>query len=420
MSDLSLKPFHKITETKYRKYILLIITMIFIVVYAEKIMHAKVEPVFDQKKLLEYTLSYEEYPAFESGLTSSLLVGLYNVLSSSSIVPSNAHVRIIAMFMYLLSGWILFSTFSEHNTFVFSLLFMLLLFTSRFPFLWLSSELFAGAFLMLLLCSVTQSLPFIVISTLASLFMLSKPDLIFSGIVVGFFLAFFCGKKNLKCRLINVAIFLTIAVVPILPGLLRDGLSYLAPQGRAIFSFGQHYATMVAKHQMVSVKPDPWLEWEAYFTPVWGQVRTLTCVVLSSPAKYLDFVFLSMAQSIKNFLRSNLFLLLPVSIYGWIKTHHSNLKMVSVLLLSGFIPITLLSFTHTRYIARFYPLFLFIIYLYLTEFKTTKRTVSRLALVEFTARQQECFFILCYLLFVLALQLYQLPPVFAAGHWFPD
>ena len=388
----------------YKRYLLLFATLLVIVVCATRIAQGRFEAVYDQKKLLEHSLSCEDYPALESGLSSSLLVGLYNVFSPSDSAWSNACLRTLAMLLYLMSGFALFSTLQGGNSTALSLLFIMLLSTSRFPFLWLSSELLAGAFLMLLLWSVARNSHFLVVSVCTTLFSLSKPDLALPGIVVGLLLAFRMAHGP-KEKLTNVGILLVAIGALLVPGVIRSGFSYFASQGRALFSFGQHYAAMVAKHQVASAKPDPWIEWELYFRPIWGQPESFLQAIRSSPSRYVDFVFLSMSHSVKNFVRSNLFLLLPPAAYSIARTRQSTLKLVSLLLLCGFIPITLLSYTHTRYIARFYPLFLFMTYLFITESQVNKKEQK---LISY------------YLTGVLAIQLCQLPSVFAAGYWFPD
>lgn len=387
-----------------KRHLLLLATLLVIVVYATRIGQGRVEAVYDQKKLLENRLSWEGYPALESGLSSSLLVGLYNVFSPSDSVWSNTYLRTLAMLLYLMSGFMLFSALQGGNSTPLSLLFIMLLSTSRFPFLWLSSELFAGAFLMLLLWSVARNSDFLVVSVCTTLFSLSKPDLALPGIVVGLLLAFHLAHGS-KEKLANAGVLFAAFGALLVPGVIRSGLSYFASQGRALFSFGQHYAAMVAKHQLASARPDLWTEWQLYFRPIWGHPESFLQAIRSNPSRYVDFVFLSMSHSAKNFVRSNLFLLLPPAAYSIARTRQCVLKLVSLLLLCGFIPITLLSYTHTRYIARFYPLFLFMTHLFITESKADKKEQK---LISY------------YLTGVLAIQLCQLPSVFAVGYWFPD
>jgi len=60
----------------------------------------------------------------------------------------------------------------------------------------------------------------------------------------------------------------------ILPRPLQHGINHLAPQARSTLSFGQHYAAMVAQHQIIPDLPDPWLNWQSYLGLVWGQAES--------------------------------------------------------------------------------------------------------------------------------------------------
>lgn len=390
--------------SKYGKHLLAIATILVIVVYGIIIWNSTAELKFDQKKLLNYTFTPADYPEFESGITSRLLVGLYNRVDDWEPVTSNAHIRAVAMVLYVLAGYLLFTAAPAGDART-SLLFMLLLWTSRYPFLWLSSELFAGAFLMLIFWSILRKHPFAVTALFVALFAFSKPDLIFTGSAVGLFLAY-TSDTSWRPRLINAALLLAILTAFLLPGLVQDGPAYLQSQGRALYSFRQHYAALVQNHQMTTVRPDPWAEWEPYFLPVWGPSESIVELVTARPDLYLDFLFLSAARSLRNFVSANLIFLIPVWAYAMAKISHRKIQITSLLLLIGFLPITLLSFTHVRYIARFYPLLLVPIYWYLNEYRDRGDRTRR--------------FMFLYLLALLGLQLYQLLAVLPSGHWFPD
>lgn len=358
-------------------------------------------PKYDQEQLISYTFSFSDYPRFELGITSGLIAGLYNRLDTFDLVSSNAHIRAVATILYLSAAYLLLST--RRGSRQVTLLCMLLLITSRYPFLWLASELFAGAFLMLVLWSVMRDTPFWMTAFFVTLFALSKPDLILSGILVGLYLAYAtAGTRSYRWH--NVLVLLGFLLLLLLPGLLQDGAGFFQSRGRAVFSMRQHYGALVEPHQMTQQRPDPWVDWGAYFLPVWGESESIPDLIRANPRIYLDFIFLSMAQSLRNFLRSNLLFLIPLWLVCFVRVRHRKMKIVSLLFLSGFIPITLLSFTHVRYIARFYPLLLFMIYLYLAEKRST--VMSKIILAMLVA-------LLCW-------QTYQLLPLIPAAHWFPD
>jgi hypothetical protein len=383
-------------------YIPPLIVVLLMIGFAVQIANSQIEPIFDQRKLISPERTGYSY--LESGVVSRLIVSAYNALRPYDAIRTNAGIRTAAMLLYLGAALLLFGA-SKHGRqgFVLTMLFIMLLVTSRFPFLWLSSELFAGAFLMLVLWSVVRKLPFYWVGLFAVLFTFTKPDLLLSGSLAALFLAVYAGVNH-KARLVNLFTLVVLATILLLPGLVQEGAEVFGSEGRALFSFRQHYAALVRPHQATSDLPDPWQQWQPYFYPVWGHTESLPQLIYSNPAIYLDFLFLSLSQSLKNLARSNVLLLVPVAAYCVTKVRTRNLQILFGLFALGFFPITLLSFMHVRYLARFYPLLLFVIYLYLTKEK----------------RQIPYWLILLFLVAVLVWQLSYFVPVLIVGYWFPD
>jgi len=367
-----------------------------------RLVHTAIDPVWDQGALLPFAFRGGHYPAIDAGLSSQLVVGLLNLLKPYDPVSSNTLVRTVAAIAYMLSGALLSWSLTKENTRWWSALFMLLLFTSRFPFLWLSSELFAGTFLMLVLWSVVAGLPFAATAIFIVLFSLAKPDLILSGMLVGVVLAL-DRESSLRTRLTRVAILASTLLLFLLPGIVQNGPSYLLPGRRTLVSFGQHYAAVVSRHQIAS-QPEPWTEWKQYFDSSFGDVRNVWEAIRSNPIGYEDFVFLSLSKSLRSMLRANLIPLIPAAIFCWSKLRQRKSKTVVVLLLIGLVPIVLLAFLHVRYQARFYPLALFVICKGMTGLRETRTKLLTAA----------------YLVVLLALQVYQSLPVLSCGYWFPD
>lgn len=360
--------------------------------------NADIEPVFDQT-FISYTFS-EGYPDLESGITSKLIVGTFNAIVPYEPMRSNALLRALAAMLYVLAGGLLAWSLTGHERLWAFPLFMGLLFTSKFPFLWLSSEVFAGALLMLVLWTLVRKHPFAVTGALVVLFAFAKPDLIVPAGLLGFYLAF---RNDTMPRLQRVGIMAGLVTLMVLPGIITVGLEYLRSGGRSMASFGQHYAAMIAPHQLTP-PPHPWNEWELYTNNKFFRANgSIGGVISTRPDLYMDFVFLSMSQSIRRMGTSNLLLLLPVAIFCF-RALRTEWKVISLLVLVNLVPIVLLSFLHVRYQARFYPLALFVI----------------VGSLSFLAHKKHEYAVAACLGGLFLYQLLQSAFFYNTAHWFPD
>jgi hypothetical protein len=308
------------------------------------------------------------------------------------------------MALYLLSGAVLLWSMTGAAHIGLYIIFMTLLYTGRFIFLWNSSELFAGAFLMLSLWSLKKRMSFVVVAIIIIFFSFTKPDLIFSGSIIGIFIAL-AQSSSWRGKITNLCILIAVVILFLVPIFLQSGISGILPEGRGLYSFGQHYAAMIAPHQVTPAPKDTWIEYEKLIIPIWGEHKSVWQAIKGHPMLYLDFIFLSLRQTIVNFCTSYLIFLAPIALYCLRITKQRQLKIISLLFLLNFIPITLFAFMHVRYAARFYPLLLFMILL---------------GLPELYQRSKAWRIILSYLLFVALFQMYQFKTVFLAGYWFYD
>lgn len=368
------------------------------------------------------------YPSLESGVSSLLIAGLINLYQPTDPVAHNALFRSFALGLYMVCGSLLSWSLSSDERRWPSILFLLLVFSSRFAFLWLSSEVLAGAFLMLTLWSVVRRHPFHVTSICLALFSFSKPNLILSGLVVGVFLALYEGKSegshpsthlSLHLRLANgvdrqlrllevgaprikrLLIVVGILSLPVLAGIMRNGFSYVKLGQRSWVSFGQHYADLVQHHQLTP-PPDPWGKWQAYTDTVLGQANSVQDVVRIYSWKYLDFVFLSLSRAI-SILWVQMRWVVLLAALGLHKLQERKLKIITLLFLVDLLPIVMLSHLHVRYLARYYPLALFGMF---ASLKYAREAWVRFILIAGA----------------VLLVVYQVPgfPFILSGQWFPD
>jgi hypothetical protein len=344
---------------KYRiKLLGLVITVLVALIFAKSFLDHRREPQFDQLLFITST----DYPTLANGISSFLIASAYNALFDNDFTTTSTHIKIGAMAIYLLAGWLLFTRYDHPHKTPLAVVCLLLLLTTRFPFGWLTTEVIAGGFLILVLWSYTAGLPFIFSAVFLAGFSFAKPDLIFSGIPVGLYMAYL-SRDDWRGRFINGGVLAVAFLVLLIPAGLEGGTS----SNRSLMSLHQHYAVAVERHQIIADPPDPWAQTEQYLPNTWGDAASLGAAIWDNPRLYYDFLFLSIGNTIYNIFASGVILLVPVWGYCFYKIKDRRARIITLLFLIGIIPITLLSFMHTRYLTRFYPLMVWIIYLYAAE-----------------------------------------------------
>lgn len=357
-----------------------------------------VEAVWDQTFIgYEFTGGY---PHFESGIVSHLLVGAINAVTTYDPGTSNTLIRALAALMYVVAAALLaWSLTGPARLWAFPA-FVLLVITARFPFLWVSSELFAGAFLMLFLWSLVRGYPFAVTGLFLVLFSFSKADLALPGGLVGAYLAL---RSDPVPRWQRVAVLSGMAAVIVVPSLLFASSYYGQFGGRMWVSFGQHYGELV-RHLQIEPAPRGWGAWPMYLERAFPGAGSVAEAALSNPRAYLYFVSLSLAESSVRLVSTKLLLLVPIAGYLF-PGLRTSWRIVVLLLLTSVIPIVLLSFLHARYQARLYPLALFVIFAGLREGGHGRRQ-ERIIAAALAA--------------VLLWQAVDLVPVLQSAYWLPD
>lgn len=356
-----------------------------------------VEPVWDQT-FIGYRFS-SGYPHFEVGIVSHLLVGAVNALVPYEPVSSNTLIRALAAALYLGSAALLAWSVTGPERLWGLVLFMLLMASSGFPFLWLSSELFAGAFLMLFLWSLVREHPFPVTGLFLVLFSLSKADLALPGVLVGAYLVLRADPVPRWRRAVILGGMVALLVVPSL-----FTPSYYAQfGGRTRVSFAQHYGELVRPLQLESA-PSGWTNPRMYRERSFPGTSTVWEAASAYPRKYLYFVSLSVAESGIRLLLAKTLFLIPIAALLFTRMR-KTWRVTVLLLLTSVAPIILFAFMHVRYQARFYPLALFVIFAGLGA--------------RMHPRQHEL--VLTGALAALLLwQAVDLVPVLSSAHWLPD
>jgi hypothetical protein len=357
-------------------------------------------PMAWDQQFLRYTFS-DPYPKFEQGLPQFWLAGLLQINGPQAEIQLNTTLRSIAAAFYLLSAGLLGWSLRGKGGWLNFGLWLALVFCSGFAFLWLSSEPLAGAFLMLFLWAWTKQRPFMVQVIFLVLFGLTKPDLFFVALLVGAYLSF-RGDVTLRQKLLSMLALIGLMALALAPGLLQSGPAYLQPDGRSLNSLGQHYASLIAPLQVTQGLPEPWQYYGVYVAPTWGNANSTLTLIASNPSRYLDFLALSMAMSMRRLTQG---LMLFFFVIGGVVFKYGldrSRRALILLFLANFILIFLLAFYHVRYGARFLPLALFAIFSGLDAVERPRlRNGIRLGLV---------------LLLILQIVVLGIP-AFSAGYW---
>jgi hypothetical protein len=323
------------------------------------------EPVWDQLALLRAGFESPHHPSPARGFTSELIVAIYRAAWSGGGAAQNAGLRVIAMVLYALSAALLARALLHRRALV--ALFLCFLFTSQYPFLWLSSELFTGAFLMLAIYAWTLGAsPWLVGSSLA-LLGLCKPDVIVVAVAL---LAYWTHRRSVRGEgmALVVGFALSLAVL-LLPGWLAMGWEYFRTYGgsggRSFASFSQHYAALIAHFQIAGAPPNPWSESAAYVQRHFPGAHTMSDVVFGHFPRYAEFVALSTVRGLfrAGYVVNYAALAVPCLAWGWLRGGFAQSDREKTLYLSfiGFLPFVLFSYPHVRYMARYYPIFLLLV-----------------------------------------------------------
>ena len=317
------------------------------------------QPILADQNFIRGALDpFGPYPNFESGVLSNLLVKALGAVAPLTITHVNEVVRTLAAIFYASAVYLLFSQYivREQNR----LIAVTLFFTSRLPLLWLSSELIAGGFLALAVVLHARG-RFRIASAALGCFALCKPDLVLAGGAVSLAWLWF-AKGNRRAVLWPFALVILVLNAG---GVLSHGLAHF--QGnRSWMAFSQHYSFLFGRHQFNPAFADETFgNWERNVGAVFPGISSLGGVIVHHPMLYLDFLALGQVHLLKRLVALSSFLLLPLALllfstrYRKAFTKDTRIALLTASTAAaclGLVPITMISFVHIRYLAKFYPL----------------------------------------------------------------
>jgi len=315
-------------------------------------------PIWDQARLLEARFERPFHPSPPFGFTAQLcVIAIKAVWPASASLPEA--VRVFAMgFWAATACWLAMAALSRR---AWVAVLLLALFSSQLPFLWLSTELFAGGFLFLALGAWLRGWPPTAVGALLALLALCKPDLLLVSLALGVAMGF----ERPSTRRPLAWSFLLTGLLLLLPGLTLLGPEYLTAygadgRGRGFAAFSQHFAALVAPFQLGGA-PDPWVQPGPYVERVFPGARSMGDVIRAPGAAYLDHVALSLARGIRKvgWLIQWAWLAVPLLVIarrraGLPLDARERLLLVSFV---GCLPFVLFAYPHIRYFARYFPLF---------------------------------------------------------------
>ncbi len=364
--------------------------------------------ISSDQSFIKYKFSFKFYPYLTDGIITFLIVGLYNLFLNPPLEHLNTHIRILAMIGYTGAAFLLAKALLFQRKWIF--VFLVLLFTSRYPFLWLSRELIIGIFLTLaILGFIKKWNPFWVCLLIVFLGH-TKPELLLVSLV--FFIFLLRGHwKDQKLSLKLLAVYMGLNILLVIP-------SMLTPQGdwgskRSFVSFGQHYAALVNKHQ-ISPIDNPFLDYDHFTKAIFSKAENMKEIIFQYPKQYYDFLCLSLGHGIKRMIVVfNVLLFFIFLIYRSIINGTYNIDLLGRLFfisLIGCIPLVLFSFPHIRYLARYYPIAILVILSYVQQ-------------VHLINRQQNLtcgFLIIGGLIVNILFFMNSLTHLSSKIYWFPD
>lgn len=362
-------------KSKLLKHYWIILFFISIVLASALIISGFTKPVIYDQVIAKYNLNY--YPQVSYGIVPHLLIGIYNTVVQPSETGQNIHIKIFAMLIFMVSVFLLARSALKDDRL--TALFITLIFLSRYPFLWLSSELITGAALALAIWAMIERFHPVWVALTLVILAFTKPEMALVALIFLICYAVLLKRTNLPGKQVPTLLlaFVIFCLILLMPGIVSRGGKYFNSENRAFFSFGQHYATLVAPHQIMPNPPDSWQEFYKYMENNFKGAKSMIDVWTKYPLKYADFLMLSFGRGIIKAMQlfHLLYFILAGMLLFYIKKGIQATPVERLILISlvGLIPIVLFAFPHIRYLARYYPLAIILILLFLKRLSKEDR-----------------------------------------------
>jgi hypothetical protein len=336
----------------WRQFLLPVVAILTFVAAAAVIFATGGPPQLDQAGPVGYVLNFHSYPTFDDEVVPQLLGAFLHIVGPRDPAAANTLLRLVSAALYLASAALLSTAMLRTEVGRGAL--MLLLFASGFPFLWLSSELIAGALLCFAVWLVATERHPLLIGVCLGALALTKSELVLAA---GTIAAIYLFRRRTATAGLAVG-FAALVGVLVAPGLASHGAAFFT--NRSWSAFGQHYAALVANLQL-GPRPDPWTSWQSYTAAAFPGATSVVQVIHHHPVVYTFYVALSAAFGLWNAWTA--FGLALVAIAVRMALRSTGPRPVEGWLLAAMVvlvPQLLISFPHVRYMARLAPLVLMV------------------------------------------------------------
>ena len=296
---------------------------------------------------------YFHYPHLQwsGGITGSLAVGVYKLIVPTSPEHLNHHIKIFAMILFFIAGYLLASQYLKTRTGL--LLFIAIMATAGFQLMDPTSELIATAYLLAFLYGIAKGWNFIITTFLLACFGLSKAEL--PLVAAAMMLCWVWVSPSRRLKMLIIGSFILWVIFFIAPGLYLYGGETIAG-GRAFAAFSDHYVRLMAKYKLLALPPD--LDFPRVLRAEFPGARSLVNIIAGYPQKYLTYVSICALTNLLVFMR----VFKAIAGVLALRLIHYKEKMVSnhfePMVLTGFIalavPHTLVAAFRARYLLKFF------------------------------------------------------------------
>ena len=292
---------------------------------------------------------------FSGGISSTLTAGLYKLIIPTHPDNVNWHIRIFAMAAYLISSAMLIFRFINASSL--RILAFLVIATSSFQFIQPSSELFAGTFLTMFLYAYVSQWPLSIVSLLLALFGLAKVEFILASCLI----AFYCWLLRYRQGVSNpsrITIYtLSWLFVFLAPSFFIQG-SDPAMMDRSMVAFAFTYAELFYSHQFYGLPYSLDQSVEILYKGIFRESDSVLKFIINHPAKYFDFLCLSLGKGLFYLIQSLKFMLLPLAIIFVRPSKRLHLIIFVALIASicTLMPAWLFTYVRVRYFVKLYPI----------------------------------------------------------------
>ncbi len=299
---------------------------------------------------------YFNYPHLQwsGGITASLIVGLYKLIIPASSDHLNHHIKIFAMLLFFITGYLLASRYIKTRPGL--ALFIAIMATSGFQFIEPTSELIAAAYLFAFLYGISRRWNVFISAFFLVCFALCKAEFTLPAGLIMFYWAWVTPSRGLKALIVGGFVFWL--AVFIAPGIYLYGReNFLGAEGHAFAAFGPHYSALMAKYKLIDYPANnAWPQWVKIMSEEFPKAKSFSDLVIRYPQKYLLFVLLSAWTGI-GILILTFKGLLGVLALRWARYKEKIMPnhfepMILIGLIASIIPATLIAFLHSRYLGK--------------------------------------------------------------------